>query len=273
MGVEPINLPNTIAVALRSAGERSGVDFGYLVDTAVRESSLNPSAKARTSTATGLFQFLESTWLGVMKEEGPRLGYSQYADQITKNGSGKYVVEDPASRDAILKLREDPQVAADLAAAYTKDNGDFLTERFGRQPSAGELYIAHFLGASGADRLFSAGLKNPDQAAAPLFPEQAAANPSIFFQDGQPRTVRDLYKSLVGRHETGATDASFTAQQLASAPPGTNTAPDVLPSRFGPDSMSFTALFRTEAETGATPPVEAAPAGQGSAFFTQLYSQ
>lgn len=270
MGVEPIKLPRELATALRSAGERSGVDFGYLLDTAMRESSLDPQAKASGSSATGLFQFLDGTWLGLMKSEGPRLGYGQYADQIKRRTDGSFSVDDPATRQTILKLREDPQVASDLAAAYTKENGDYLTERFGRQPSAGELYIAHFLGPAGADRLFSAGLGDPDQPAAPLFPEQAAANPSIFYDGGEARSVRQLYRILVKQHEAGRVDANFTVQQMANGAQPAAAAPEAVPSRFAPGSVSFTALFRTAPESGASP-VDPVPAGQGSAFFTQLY--
>ena len=82
-------------------------------------------------------------------------------------------------------MREDPQIAADLAAAFTKSNGEYLQAKFGRMPSAGELYIAHFLGAQGAERMFNAGLQNPDQIAANLFPRQADANKAIFYADGE----------------------------------------------------------------------------------------
>ncbi len=97
---------------------------------------------------------------------------------------GDYQVSDPQARAQILKLREDPQIAADLAAAFTKSNGDYLQAKFGRMPSAGELYIAHFLGAQGAEKMFNAGLQNPDQIAANLFPRQAEANRSIFYDRG-----------------------------------------------------------------------------------------
>src|ERR1044071_9951696 len=118
MGVQPISVPQSLAYALTAAGDRNGVDFDYLLQTAMRESSLNPEAKAQTSSATGLFQFLESTWLQVMKEEGPRLGYERYASQIQRNAQGDYYIADPAAKAEILKLREDPQIAADLAAAF-----------------------------------------------------------------------------------------------------------------------------------------------------------
>lgn len=266
MGVQSISIPQNLATALTSAGDRSGVDFSYLLQTAIRESSLNPSAKASTSSATGLFQFLDQTWLQVMKEQGPRLGYAQYANQIERRGDGSYGVTDPNNRAAILKLREDPQIAADLAAAFTRTNGEYLRAKFGRNPSGGELYIAHFLGAEGAERMFRAGLENPDQLAVNLFPRQADANRSIFYSDGQPRTIREVYRVLVAKHETG-TNAAFSTQQMS----GQSTAPveqlPVVPSRFSSDNMSFTGLFKTVPEE-----TEAPPAG-GSAFFTQLYAR
>jgi hypothetical protein len=258
MGVQPISVPQSLAYVLNSAGDRNGVDFDYLLQTAIRESSLNPGAKAQTSSAVGLFQFLESTWLQVMKQEGPPLGYEHIAAKIDRNSDGSYSVTDPQLRADILKLREDPQVAADLAAAFTRANGEYLQGRFGRMPSAGELYIAHFLGAQGAERMFTAGLQNPDQIAATLFPRQAAANPSIFYSNGKPRTIREVYQVLVAKHEGSGLNANFAVQQLSGEP---------LPSRFSPENMSFTGLFKTEAEQ----PERATTEAGASAFFTQLY--
>lgn len=267
MGVQPISVPQSLAYVLTAAGDRNGVDFDYLLQTAMRESSLNPQAKAQTSSAVGLFQFLESTWLQVLKEEGPRLGYGDIAQNIQRTADGDYVVADPQKKAEILKLREDPQMAADLAAAFTKSNGDYLRGKFGRTPSAGELYIAHFLGAQGAERMFNAGLQDPDQIAANLFPKQAAANRAIFYSDGQPRTIRDVYRVLVAKHEGQGVNASFAAQQMTGVP----AAPEVLPpipSRFSPENMSFTGLFKNEEEpaAGTEPPTD-------GAFFTQLYAQ
>ena len=271
MGVQPIAIPQSLAYVLTSASDRNGVDFDYLLQTAMRESSLNPAAKAQTSSAVGLFQFLEGTWLQVMKEEGPRLGYEQYAARIEKTAGGDFVVRDPAERAAILKLREDPQIAADLAAAFAKTNGDYLKAQFGRMPSAGELYIAHFLGAQGAERMFTAGLQNPDQIAANLFPRQADANKAIFYADGQPRTIREVYRALVSKHE-GDT-AEFTVQQMASnQQAGRPAEQELIPSRFSRENMSFTGLFRNEPEAGLVAPAEVEPVG-GSAFFTQLYAR
>lgn len=266
MGVQPITVPQSLAYVLNAAGDRNGVDFDYLLQTAMRESSLNPQAKASTSSAVGLFQFLESTWLQVMKEEGPRLGYGDIASNITRTSGGDYVVSDPQVKAQILKLREDPKIAADLAAAFTKSNGDYLMARFGRMPSAGELYIAHFLGAQGAERMFTAGLQNPDQIAADLFPRQANANRSIFYSNGQPRTIRDVYRVLVAKHEGGDVNANFAVQQMANGQP--NAELPAIPSRFSPENMSFTGLFKNEPED-----LTGTGTQDGGGFFTQLYAQ
>lgn len=272
MGVKPISVPQPLAYAMDTAGAKSDVDFDYLLRTAIRESSLNPEAKAPTSSATGLFQFLDSTWLQVMKQEGPRLGYGQYADAIKVDADGDYYIADKALRQEVLKLREDPQIASDMAAAFTRSNGAYLFEKFGRMPSPGELYIAHFLGAQGAEKLFNAGLKDPDQIAAKLFPSQAKANRAIFYEGGEARTIREVYRALVARHD-GTVDTRFATQQLAAPAGGGKWDAAALPSRFSPDDMSFTALFSSEGEVQSRTLMSPATEAQGSALFTQLYGQ
>ncbi|WP_051332373.1 transglycosylase SLT domain-containing protein [Cucumibacter marinus] len=223
MPVTAATLPPRLEQALTRASQRNGVDFSYLLQTAMRESSLDPQAKAATSSAVGLFQFLEGTWLEVIKEEGPALGYGELARQIRHDSDGGYSVPDPAQRAKILALREDPGMAADMAAAFTRRNGTYLAEKFGRNPSPGELYIAHFMGARGAEQFFALGLKNADAVAAEHFPRQAAANRPIFYENGRPRTVREVYQVLVRKHEnTGqasTAEAALAVQQMASANP------------------------------------------------------
>lgn len=264
------SVPQPIAYALDRAGTRNGVDFDYLLQTAIRESSLNPGARASTSSATGLFQFIESTWLEVMKSEGPRLGYQDFADQIHQN-DGEFFVPNPAVRQQILDLRHDPQVSADLAAAFTRRNGDYLYGKFGRIPSPGELYIAHFLGRRGAERFFDLGLRDPEANAAQAFPRPAAANPSIFYEQGRPRSVREVYAVLTARHDgVGPANAAFAAQQMAgggAALPGGEA--DAAPI---PPGVSFTSLFSTQAATEASSPVPAPQAVPGRVLFSGFYS-
>jgi hypothetical protein len=103
-------LPGTgdqVTAAIRSASRTTGMTFDYLLNTAIRESSLDPAARAKTSSARGLYQFIESTWLAMVKEEGPKFGLGQFAAAIERRADGQYSVKDPRARAQILKLRED----------------------------------------------------------------------------------------------------------------------------------------------------------------------
>lgn len=277
MAVSSVKVSSGLAQVLNRAGQKSNVDFDYLLQTAIRESSLNPKAKASTSSATGLFQFLNQTWLEVMKSDGGRLGYPQYADAIVRKGNGDYTIEDKGLLKKVLALREDPQVAADLAAAFTRNNGAYLKEKFGRMPSPGELYIAHFLGAQGAEKLFRAGLENPEQSAARIFPRQAAANPAIFYRGGEAKSVKAVYQGLVAQHAAldaqamtrtngpipaDMPDARFAAQQMAGSHK----------SESGPGdfTLSFKALYSNSANRQPQPLLDE-PAGPRPGFFSGIY--
>ncbi|MGA7787569.1 MAG: transglycosylase SLT domain-containing protein, partial [Xanthobacteraceae bacterium] len=165
----------TVTGAISQAAQATGTSFHYLLATAQVESGLNPRAGAATSSARGLFQFIDQTWLATMKQSGPALGYGQYAAAITKTASGHYVVNDPAMRSEILKLRNDPTANATMAGAFTQANAAVLSARLGRSPSEGELYIAHFLGAGGAARLISQAASDPNATAATAFGNAAQA--------------------------------------------------------------------------------------------------
>src|ERR1043165_1688772 len=188
--------------AIRDAARATGAGFEYLLNTALRESNLNPNAKARTSSATGLFQFIDQTWLGTMKQSGQGLGYGKYADAITRTPQGKFVVSDPAMRREIMALRKDPTANSLMAGAFANSNAKVLTDRLGRKPSDGELYMAHFLGASGAARFIKAAEARPDAKAANYFPRAAQANSSIFYdKQGGARSLKQVYARLVAKHE------------------------------------------------------------------------
>src|ERR1700729_4126265 len=96
-----------VAGAIKQAASTSGASFEYLLTTAKMESDFNPTAGASTSSAQGLFQFIDQTWLGTVKEAGAQLGYGKYADAIARSSDGSYSVSDPTARRAILKLRDD----------------------------------------------------------------------------------------------------------------------------------------------------------------------
>ena len=201
---------NPVVSAIREGANRTGAGFDYLLKTAQRESSLEPEAKAKTSSATGLFQFIEQTWLAMVKQEGPKQGLSQYSDAISESG-GRLTVTDPAAREKILQLRNDPQVAAVMAGALTQKNRDQLAGTLGRQPQAGELYMAHVLGARGASDLIKAATSDPSRVAARDFPEAAAANRSIFYDKaGRARSVQEVYGVLAASHASTQVAAATT---------------------------------------------------------------
>ena len=193
------------------ASRVTGTRFDFLLRTAQRESGMRADAKAPTSSATGLFQFIEKTWLETMKEAGPQLGYGKQASQISQVGD-KYYVQDRKARQEILALRNDPKASALMAGAYARKNEMQLAERLGRQIQPGELYAAHFLGAQGGGRLIELAQSKPDLAANKVFPEQARANKNIFYaKNGKARSVKQVYDNLV------ATVPAESSQPLAKA--------------------------------------------------------
>lgn len=155
-----------IASAIAAAARLTGVSASYLTATAARESAFDAQAKAATSSASGLFQFIESTWLETLERHGESLGVADAA------GMG---------REEALALRFDPRLSALMAGALTADNAGVLEQRLGRPPGDGELYAAHVLGAGGAADLIHAANRNPDRPAAELFPAAAAANRNLFY--------------------------------------------------------------------------------------------
>jgi hypothetical protein len=185
-----------VEAAIQRASQATGVDFSFLLGAARRESGYNPAARASTSSAAGLFQFVEQTWLATLKRHGAKYGYGRYADLIGRAADGRYYVNDQASRREVMDLRLDPHAASLMAGELASDHASYLRGRMGRDPTAGELYAAHVLGAKGAARLVEASQSTPGASAAALFPEAAAANRPIFYRDGRPATVAELYQSL-----------------------------------------------------------------------------
>ncbi|HEX9591052.1 MAG TPA: transglycosylase SLT domain-containing protein, partial [Bradyrhizobium sp.] len=67
-GIDPSRA--RIAGAIKQAASTTGASFEYLLATAKMESNFDPKASASTSSARGLFQFIDQTWLGTVKEAG-----------------------------------------------------------------------------------------------------------------------------------------------------------------------------------------------------------
>jgi hypothetical protein len=224
---EPQSRPATAAEAgvsrvmsaIQAAAQKTGTGFDYLLRTAQRESSLQPTAQAPSSSARGLFQFIDSTWLTMMREEGRNLGLARYAEQIGRGENGRPTVADPAARREILALRDDPAVSALMAGAFTNRNAQELRSATGRNPTEGELYMAHFLGSGGASRLINLNETNPQATAARMFPDAAGANRRIFFDQGRPRTIAEVYGVLSAGRTTAVAGATATAPTRVAAAP------------------------------------------------------
>ena len=189
-------LRGVVEAAIQRASTATGVDFSFLMKTANRESGYNPKAQAPTSSAAGLFQFVEQTWLSTLKQHGAKYGYARYADLITKGSDGRLHVDGGEARKAVMDLRLDPHAASLMAGELTSDHAAYLRGRTGRAPTGGELYAAHFLGPSGSAKLIEAMQSRPGASAASLFPDAAASNRSIFYRDGRPATVSEVYANL-----------------------------------------------------------------------------
>ena len=195
-----------VGMAIQQAAARTGVDFGYLLGQARIESGLDPDARARTSSATGLFQFIEQTWLATVDKHGASHGLGWAANAIERGPGGRYRVADPAARRAILDLRRDPHAASAMAAEFAADNRSYLESRLGRSAQPVDLYLAHFLGAGGAAKFLAAHDRDPAAPAAGALPEAARANRNVFYdRAGAPRSyaeIRERFAAKLGGAES-----------------------------------------------------------------------
>jgi len=195
----------SIQSAIAFASQKTGIDFSYLLGQAQVESGLRADARAATSSATGLYQFIDQSWLAVVKKHGAEHGLGWAANSITSDGSGRYTVNDAGTRQAILALRRDPQTASLLAAEHAADNKAALEGTLGRPATGTDLYLAHFLGLGGAKTFLRTLASNPSASGAALFPQAAQANRSIFYgAGGQPRSLSEIYSRFAAKLDRGA---------------------------------------------------------------------
>ena len=224
MGVTSVANTGNIQSAIAVASNRTGVDFSYLLGQAQVESGMRADARASTSSATGLFQFLDQSWLAVVKDHGAEHGMGWAADSITRNASGRYVINDPNMRRAVLDLRKDPTASSLMAAEHASDNKEALEQSLGRPATGTDLYMAHFLGLGGARSFLSAMDSNPNRSGASMFPAAARANRNVFYTaSGQPRTLADIYSRFSDRLDQGAQSAGATGS-ASGAPQSFNAA-------------------------------------------------
>lgn len=188
---------------IQQASASTGVDFSFLMAQAAKESGFDPNAKAGTSSASGLYQFVEQTWLSVVRKHGAEYGLGDLASKIKIADDGSLKVADRAVRKEILDLRRDPTIAAAMAAEHAADNKARLDAKLDREVTPTDLYLAHFLGLKGAVNFLHAMETDPDQSAAAICPRAAAANKAVFYNaDGTPRSLKQIYDRFESRIET-----------------------------------------------------------------------
>ncbi|MDX2237059.1 MAG: transglycosylase SLT domain-containing protein [Hyphomonadaceae bacterium] len=234
---DPISAREAVArQAIARAAQATGADFSALLATARRESALNPTARAGTSSAAGLFQFIESTWLDMVRRHGASHGLGDLAARAS----------DPAARREILALRDDPEIAARMAGELWRENASFLRARLGRNPTESELYAAHVMGPAGAVRVIDAARRGVADIAA-AFPREAAANRNLFYaRDGSPRSAEGLLQRLaLVVDQAPATVAPPNSSAVAPAPPA-SAAPVLSPELI--DALFALALMPDEPE-------------------------
>jgi hypothetical protein len=198
------------------------VDFAYLLNKADQESGLKANAHAKTSSASGLFQFVKQTWLQMVKEHGSDYGLNDAASAISIDKNGKATVADKETREKILNMRHDPVLSAAMAAEYTRENKDYLEAKVGGRIGSTELYLAHFLGANGAEKFLKNMRASPNAEAAAVLPDAADANPAVFYgKDGHAKTFSEIYNRFAAKFKNQDTSrfASVDASdEGASAP-------------------------------------------------------
>lgn len=175
------------------------VAFGEGIDYGRGTSATKPDGSP-ASSALGVAQFTTGTFLEVMKTPG-------MAGRMGIDISGM-------SDDQILEMRKDPNISIMAAAAYAEQNKRVLTQTLGRNVTDAELYMAHLLGASGAVALLSGVKAKPNQSAADLLPEAASGNRSLFYSNGKPRTVKQLYDNIAVAFDTSDTQVAFGDNEM-----------------------------------------------------------
>lgn len=224
---------------ITAAAKMVGVDPNLMMTMAAIESGFRPAIKAPTSSATGLYQFITSTWKETVRKHGNKYGISENVPPT------------------------DPKANALMGAEFIKDNMKALQGTIkGRPITDTDLYVAHFLGAGGAKQLLGA---DPNAIAAQLMPAPARANKSIFFQGERPRTVAEVYQvlnTLVQRKgkQFGLQAGGASASAMRSSGSSTDSAPSVTsaPQETGGGGgyeSSVTAAYR---------PVEQTPGAVGA---------
>lgn len=187
----PMKIRRHLVQTIVRAAREVGSDPELLMAIADKESSFLTEVQAKTSSATGLFQFIEKTWLGVVHKFGAQYGLSKESAVVVYGEDG-WTVPNAEEKARILELRREPRLSALMAGEMLKRDAARISERIGRPLTHGETYLAHFLGPGDAERFMAKVVEQPKSAAAQLLPKPAKSNKTIFYANAGRRKVKSL---------------------------------------------------------------------------------
>lgn len=185
------------------ASLRTGVDFELLVLKARMESDFGQFNVAAGSSARGLFQYIEPTWLTLMHRYGAEMGYPHYAEAI-KFSRGLPYVKNKYLKAEILALRHDQDASTLIKAYQVQEETDVIRGlKRGQRVTAADHYISHMLGLSLARELYDLRARNSVFALALLdradMREAAKLNRAFFYDGKTPLAAVDVYKNFEQR--------------------------------------------------------------------------
>jgi hypothetical protein len=216
-----VKVHQSIVERVVKAAQTTEMDPALLMAIADKESNFSTTAKARTSSASGLFQFVEKTWFKAMKVFGWRHGHGETAAAIASLDAPRVSGQ---MRTQILNLRNDPYLSAVLAAEMLKKDSARIAEKIGRPLTPGETYLIHFLGPDDAERFMRTVEEAPQTSAAALLPRPARANKPIFYeQQGRRLKVRSV-QEVHEAFETMMEKRTSRYEDVAAKLPGGATA-------------------------------------------------
>lgn len=211
----PVSTMDDFTQSARSAARIANVSFADVMAHAAQESNFNPNSRSKQSSAAGPYQFVEHTWLELIKRHGAAYGLGREAAQI-KTHNGVATVADPALRKRLLDLRTDVSLSSGLAARYLDESKADLGHVLKRTPTVTESRIAYFLGPGGAAKLIRAAQSDPGGSAASALPQAAAANRSLFYGSSGPLSNREAMAKIT--HFVNRRLSDFAALGKEEAP-------------------------------------------------------
>lgn len=226
-------VPSVAAGAIRMASDKNDFDFGYMMELASAESGFAHAIKADTSSATGLYQFIESTWHTMIKGYGANYGLGSYAGQVElyvdDYGRDQARVNNPFIRAGIVELRKHPHLSSLIGTNFQHENETKEKCFINGQPSRTDMYLAHFLGAHDAVYFINAQQQNPARSAVATFPEAAEYNINVFYQKSNGKIVRErslseVYNFFDKKFHRGVFDDA-AAPKVRVVPPAVKAAP------------------------------------------------